>query len=312
MNQSVQSARARVMIGLPVFNGAEHIAGTVASLLAQDYPNKQIAISDNASTDQTSNICEKIASNNPGLVTYVRHERNRGATENFQYLMDSCECPYFMWAGHHDAWSPNFVSECIASLEAHHDAVLAYPEVIVLDDEGRRGENQSTGDRWSTISCTPVERMRTFFWKRKHCNLIYGVYRAELVRDLRLKNTPGGDNLFLAEAQLRGGFVYVPQAVFYARARQETRAEMWERQQRSLGKTVGISPYMRILLEYLRIAWSNKTLSLAERLEISDDIIWSHVMRDHEAFRNESKLGYAFTYSVNWAVARFRSRPLPW
>ena len=42
-----------VSIGLPVYNGERYLAEAIESLLAQDYKNIEIIISDNASTDTT-------------------------------------------------------------------------------------------------------------------------------------------------------------------------------------------------------------------------------------------------------------------
>jgi len=43
-----------VTIGLPVFNGAATLGAALETLVQQDYPNLQIIVSDNASTDWRS------------------------------------------------------------------------------------------------------------------------------------------------------------------------------------------------------------------------------------------------------------------
>ena len=43
-----------VSIGMPVYNGERYVDEALRSLLAQDYPNLEIVVSDNASTDQTA------------------------------------------------------------------------------------------------------------------------------------------------------------------------------------------------------------------------------------------------------------------
>ena len=42
-----------VSIGMPVYNGEKYIRQALDSLLAQDYANFELVISDNASTDGT-------------------------------------------------------------------------------------------------------------------------------------------------------------------------------------------------------------------------------------------------------------------
>ena len=46
-----------VSIGVPIFNGEKELAVALDSLIAQDYTNLEIIISDNASTDNTESIC---------------------------------------------------------------------------------------------------------------------------------------------------------------------------------------------------------------------------------------------------------------
>ena len=46
-------------IGIPTFNRAETLKQAVESLLAQDYPNIELVISDNASTDDTERVCRE-------------------------------------------------------------------------------------------------------------------------------------------------------------------------------------------------------------------------------------------------------------
>ncbi len=53
--------RPLVSIGLPIYNGAVYVAQALDSLCAQDYQNWELTISDNASTDATSTICNEYA-----------------------------------------------------------------------------------------------------------------------------------------------------------------------------------------------------------------------------------------------------------
>src|SRR5450756_379047 len=71
---SVQGERL-VSIGMPVYNGEETIAVALDSLLAQTYRNFELHISDNCSTDNTGEICERYLGLDP-RISYTRNERN--------------------------------------------------------------------------------------------------------------------------------------------------------------------------------------------------------------------------------------------
>ena len=52
-----------VTIGMPTYNGARYLAQSLDSLLGQDYPNWELLISDNCSTDETERIARSYAAN---------------------------------------------------------------------------------------------------------------------------------------------------------------------------------------------------------------------------------------------------------
>ena len=59
----------RVSIGLPVYNGENYLAESLDALLSQTYPDFELIISDNASTDPTEEICRKYARPTRGSAT---------------------------------------------------------------------------------------------------------------------------------------------------------------------------------------------------------------------------------------------------
>lgn len=66
-----------ISIGLPVYNGERHIRQALDSLLAQNYGDFELIISDNASTDETQQICLEYAARDE-RIRYYRNERDMG------------------------------------------------------------------------------------------------------------------------------------------------------------------------------------------------------------------------------------------
>src|SRR5438477_4054133 len=124
-----------ITAGLPVYNGEAHLEQALRALQAQTHPALEIVISDNASTDHTEQICRAAAKEDP-RVRYHRQPVNLGAMANFRRVFELARGDLFFWAGHHDLWSPTFAAACGAALEAHPDAVLAYPEMRYIDVDG--------------------------------------------------------------------------------------------------------------------------------------------------------------------------------
>ncbi len=80
--------RPLVSIGMPLHNAERHLAEALDSLLAQDYQNLELIISDNASSDATELIGRAYAERDT-RIRYHRAETNHGAVWNFNRVLSS-------------------------------------------------------------------------------------------------------------------------------------------------------------------------------------------------------------------------------
>lgn len=97
-----------VSIGMPVYNEAWFTTRSLEALVTQDYPCLELIISDNASTDGTSEIAQEFATRHE-WIRYHRFDTNQGPAANFKYVLDQSTGKYFLWAAGHDLWSSNFI-----------------------------------------------------------------------------------------------------------------------------------------------------------------------------------------------------------
>lgn len=113
-----------VSIGLPVYNGAETIADVLECLVTQTFENFELIISDNASTDETEDICRRYLESDQ-RIHYIRQPRNIGAEKNFRYVFESSKGEYFMWAASDDIRSNNYIEHNLIFLRSHPDYVAS-------------------------------------------------------------------------------------------------------------------------------------------------------------------------------------------
>jgi glycosyltransferase involved in cell wall biosynthesis len=126
-----------VSIGIPIYNEARFVNDALCSILAQDYPNLEILISDNASSDETLTICRRLIVGRSDVFIH-QFETNMGAAENFKYVLQASTGKYFMWASGHDLWDPNYISENVALLETVPTAVVAFGSSAWIDENSCR------------------------------------------------------------------------------------------------------------------------------------------------------------------------------
>ncbi|HOI55240.1 MAG TPA: glycosyltransferase family 2 protein [Phycisphaerae bacterium] len=203
-----------VSIGVPVYNGERFLRDTLNGLLAQEFSDVEILISDNASTDGTEAIAREFAAREP-RVTYCRNTENLGAARNFELLVERARGTYFIWASAHDRWDRRFLAECVAALRAHPEAVLCYSQATAIDESGQpKGPMPLQRD---TCGMALHARYRTALW-RTHSYIIYGLHRRDALRQVMpAPKVMGNDDVMLAELALIGPFVCVQERLFYFR-----------------------------------------------------------------------------------------------
>src|ERR671915_430558 len=94
-----------VSIGLPVYNGANYLRKAVETILEQSYESLELIISDNASTDDTADICRDLSARD-ARIRVSRNAQNVGAARNYNIVFNAARGKYFKWAAHDDVLAP--------------------------------------------------------------------------------------------------------------------------------------------------------------------------------------------------------------
>ena len=194
-----------VNIGLPVFNGQGKIEKALYSILNQTYRNIEVLISDNASTDDTPEICERICAEDE-RVSYVRQPVNVGPTANFNAVLDPARGDYFMWLGHDDWLSERYVEACVETLDGNPDVSLACGEAVYFQD----GEESHRGVVVQLPQESPQERVAAYYGLVSENGTFYGLTRREHLINAKMKNVMGGDWLVVASMAFLGKVVTLP------------------------------------------------------------------------------------------------------
>jgi glycosyltransferase involved in cell wall biosynthesis len=209
---------ARVCIGIPVYNGQRYLAQAIESILSQTFEDLEIIISDNASTDQTGQICRDFAARDK-RIKYERLTSNIGAILNYARTYKRSSGQYFKWAAHDDLCEPTFIEKCVEALDADPSAVMAYPKAKFIDSAGNFIKDYNV--KLPTDSNIPSVRFRAIATAdhRTTNNLeIFGLMRRSAVDMIPQQGTyAGSDRVFLARLALYGRFVEVPEILFLSR-----------------------------------------------------------------------------------------------
>jgi glycosyltransferase involved in cell wall biosynthesis len=208
-------SRPRVSVGMPVYNGERFLRPAIESVLAQTYTDFELIISDNASTDATSEICRAYAARDP-RIRYVRNATNIGAARNFNRVFQLATAEYYKLANADDVCAPTLVERCAAVLDAHPEAVLCYARTTLIDEAG--AVIGAYDDGLDVRSPRVAERFRAALYGIGLVNVFQGLIRAGALRKTSLMGSYLASDVLLVETlTLHGQFHELPERLFFRR-----------------------------------------------------------------------------------------------
>jgi len=207
-----------VSIGLPVYNGEKLINRVLDSLLSQTYQNLEIIISDDASTDNTAQICRDYASKDKRIIFFLNKE-NRGSIWNHNRVFELSKGKYFTWVSQDDLRAPQFISKCIEKLEMKNNAVLCHTYTGGFIDNPENILILITHDTLDGI-ISPIERYITAM-KSLPASAIESVFRTDILRHRKklFEYYISSDIVLTRELTLYGEFLQVPEMLSLRSAR---------------------------------------------------------------------------------------------
>lgn len=107
-------------VGIPTFNQGEFLRETIVSLLNQQVAPLEIVVSNNHSTDRTSEVLEEFK----GQIRVIKPPQHLGMMQNWNFLVDNLKGTWFTLLSSDDIARTNFVSTLIDGVATSPRAVL--------------------------------------------------------------------------------------------------------------------------------------------------------------------------------------------
>lgn len=178
-----------ISVGIPSYNRAHKIGETIDSILNQKCSNIEILISNNASTDDTKQVCEEYQKND-SRIKYYEQKTNIGAYANYDFLKEQAKGKYFMWICDDDQLNPNVLNKYIDFLENSPEYNLVSGQI----QNWRNGKLKFVEKNLSVKKSNGLSRVLAYYSKVQEGAMIYGLIRkADLENIVMLKNKLGSD-----------------------------------------------------------------------------------------------------------------------
>jgi glycosyltransferase involved in cell wall biosynthesis len=123
-----------VTIGLPTYNRANtYLREALQSAVDQTYPNVEVVVSDNCSTDATEAVVKSFGA---GRVRYFRQARNVGENNNSNFCLQQARGAYFLLLHDDDLIDRDFVEVCMNAVNGETTVGIIRTGTRVINGSG--------------------------------------------------------------------------------------------------------------------------------------------------------------------------------
>lgn len=133
-----------VSIIMPSYNTAKFISETIESVLAQTYPNWELIIVDDCSTDNTDEVVKSFLSDN--RIKYIKNEKNSGAAVSRNRALREAKGKWIAFLDSDDLWLPVKLEKQIAFMQ-DNDYHFSYTNYIEIDENSQPNGRSVTGPK---------------------------------------------------------------------------------------------------------------------------------------------------------------------
>jgi glycosyltransferase involved in cell wall biosynthesis len=194
-----------VTIGISTYNRADgYLKDALESALAQDYPNLEILVSDNGSTDHTEAYVRGFGD---PRIRYCKQAQNIGANGNFNFLLDEARGEYFLLLHDDDVLDPDLVSSCVTAKGAGSPGVIRTGTRVIGAEGHVLAENPNRAGGLS-----PTELFLLWFDKKTafyFCSTLFHTAALRAAGGLRTKTNVFEDVVAIARLAARQGHANV-------------------------------------------------------------------------------------------------------
>jgi glycosyltransferase involved in cell wall biosynthesis len=126
--------RPLVSVLTPTYNGANVVAATIESVLAQTYEPVEHVLVDDASSDDTLAILRDYESQHPDRIRVLAHRDRAGPCRRRNDALEAARGSYLAWLDHDDVWLPEKIERQVEALDADPRVGFVYTQSEAFDD----------------------------------------------------------------------------------------------------------------------------------------------------------------------------------
>jgi glycosyltransferase involved in cell wall biosynthesis len=123
----------KVSVCIPTYNSARYLAEAIDSVLRQKFGDFELVVCDNASTDETAQICSRYKD---ARFRYVRFEELTNQAGSWNRCLSEARGEYLTFLHADDLLLPGFLADRVDSLEDDPALGFVFGVVLIIDADG--------------------------------------------------------------------------------------------------------------------------------------------------------------------------------
>ena len=125
-----------VSVVMPAYNAATYLPNTVQSVLEQSFKDLELLIVDDASSDHTFEVVEKLSATD-SRITYIKLDENQGVANARNVGVQHSRGEYVAFLDSDDIWLPDKLKIQLTFMQ-QHQVDFSYCSYEVVDDHGTK------------------------------------------------------------------------------------------------------------------------------------------------------------------------------
>lgn len=125
----------KISIVLPTFNGERYLKSSIHSILSQTFPDWELIIVDDCSTDGTADIIKHYAQSD-SRIRVICNEKNQKLPGSLNIGFSVAKGEYLTWTSDDNLYLPDALAEMAACLDFHPDIFMVRCDMQIIDENG--------------------------------------------------------------------------------------------------------------------------------------------------------------------------------
>jgi glycosyltransferase involved in cell wall biosynthesis len=215
----MKPTRPHVQIYIMSYNRPEYIEQTLESVLAQDYPNFEVIVSDNSTHDKVEEFLSR--SKLSGRFKYIKRRPSLSVLDHANQIIEEVTSDYFMMFHDDDVMTPTMVTKLMRFILSQHRLAAVGCNAYLLNG------NKATNKRFNpyltqdiTIDNPTTLTQHYMISKLGHIPFPSYLYRTASVKSLRMlwkKGQKHADVVYLLEMTKSGAIGWLKDCAMYYR-----------------------------------------------------------------------------------------------